>query len=963
MNTMTRGLHPKTALALTFVGLGLALPACSSEDSGQTGSPHHDPTDFDSPAPVAPTGGGSENGSESPRRPIVTQPVPAPSPAQVVESTLLVGGSRLSLLDVSDAENPELVGRLETGGNTAILSAVSPERVVLLVTAAPSYSGATPPEAALPWSERSVVEVDVSVPDAPEVVSTFTVPAETQLVLEAGDGYALVGGVFEDTGPSCGNVAEIQQPPPPLESTWLRRYSSDGELTAERSFGPSSFAVSHDGAYVVRLETDADANVGAGAELELIELGTLETVLEASVDGTGFGGAFSADHAGGHLLLAGGNQVFGWDVASGSALEPLATSSPVGGVRFLAGGELAALSGGGNGLVRVTSAGALELVELPSGGTALEASGPLEPFGDGFIALGGVGLPSSPRVMAKRYTLGEDSALTFVDELLTDWYYWQARTFRVDAAGERVSYTLPVDDTDRGRVGVIAAVDGTLRASSLVEMVVFDPAPLALEDALLASTASSVQSIDVELGATSPSLEPNELVVTGLEQVSDELEHAGLLFTLHRTDIGRTSVRYRADEYAVATAVELPHAANALVPLDASHVVVLGLAFSGQCEELIERYGNNFSECGVDKSNGASVLTIDGEDVTLSGSIELTNDLLPPTAEGAEQWLDWSGYLKLEDGTFTLLGRRSQSCTTEETCAAIGAVAYPAGGGAPGSCGSEACENDPEPFPDVFGSTQQSVLLPITVAAGGEPELGTPLLDGAKNEIHEVYRYDVGHALLEDESAGGALHAYALREQIYDANGSGVTDAHGHELAKHYVQFLEASDGELSFGDKVNVPGQAVMLAGAALTREGRGRAVFTLEAAYRSDSSPTMRLHRVRVEDGAAHLEESLDVGPYVTASRTTDGKLALLSLPGDYCASDARYELRIAELDPAGITLSEPLVLERGDGWGFGLTAYPPESAESGKLHLFGGPASNGRLVVDITTNPPSIAAYETR
>ena len=90
-------------------------------------------------------------------------------------------------LDVSDAENPSLVGRLETGGNTAILSAVSPERVVLLVTAAPSYSGATLPEAALPWSERSVVEVDVSVPDAPEVVSTFTIPAQTQLVLEAGE--------------------------------------------------------------------------------------------------------------------------------------------------------------------------------------------------------------------------------------------------------------------------------------------------------------------------------------------------------------------------------------------------------------------------------------------------------------------------------------------------------------------------------------------------------------------------------------------------------------------------------------------------------------------------------------------------------------------------------------------------------------------------------------------------------
>jgi hypothetical protein len=154
-----------------------------------------------------------------------------------------------------------------------------------------------------------------------------------------------------------------------------------------------------------------------------------------------------------------------------------------------------------------------------------------------------------------------------------------------------------------------------------------------------------------------------------------------------------------------------------------------------------------------------------------------------------------------------------------------------------------------------------------------------------------------------------------------------------------------------------------VMLESAAYTREGRGRAVFTLEPAYRADDSPTTRLHRLRIEDGEAHLEESVDVGPYVAALRTPDGELALLSLPGDYCASDARYELRIAELDPAGIALSDALVLERGDGQGFGLTTYPPESAESGKVHLFGGPAWNGRLIVDVSTNPPSIAAYETR
>lgn len=958
---MTRGLHPKTALAC--VGLGLALAACSSEDSGQTGSPNHDPTEYESPAPVAPTGGGSESNGDGPGRPVVAQPVPTPSPALVADSTLLVGGSRLSLLDVTTATEPVLLGRLETGGDTGILSAAALDRIVLVVTSAPRYSGETLPDAPLPFREQRIVELDASDPSAPQVVSTFAAPAETQAVLDLGAGYALVGGSYLARERTCGNVAEIEQPPPPLESTWVRRYSSDGDAGAERSFGPSLFVVSSDQTHVVRLATDPEGNVGENAELELIELATLETVLSASVDGRDFDGTFSADRAGGLLLLAGGNRVFGWDVASGNAFEPLATPSPIGAVRFLPGGELAALSGGGDGLVRVAGDATLELVELPSGGTTLEASAGLEPFGDGFIALGGVGLASSPRVLAKRYAFDESGELTFVDELATDWYYWAARTFRVDPSAERVSYVLPVDDSERGRVGVIASLDGALHASSLAETAVFDPAPIALENVLIASTGHSVQSIEVELGATAPSLAPGEVVVTGLESVRDELEHAGVSFTLHRTDTGVTSVRYRTDEYAIATPIDLPHAANALVPVDASRVVVLGLAFGGHCEELIERYGEDFGECGIDKRNGASVLTIDGDSVTLSGSIELTNELLPAAAEGTEQWLDWSGVLKLEHGAIALLGSRSQICSTEASCEAIGAVASAAGGGSPGSCGSEACEVDPEPLPEVYGSARSSVLVPISVAPSGEPELGAPLLGGARNDIHEVYRYDVSHALLGYDGGDGAVLAYNVREPIYDAEGNGAADGHGQQLARHYVQFIESSGGSPAFGDKVNVPGEAVVLESAAFTREGRGRAVFTLEAAYRADDSPTTRLVRVRVEDGAAHVEESVDVGPYVAASRTTDGQLALLSLPGDYCASDARYELRIAELDPAGITLSDPLVLSRGDGWGFALTTYPPESAESGKVHLFGGPAMNGRLIVDITTNPPSIAAYETR
>jgi hypothetical protein len=384
---------------------------------------------------------------------------------------------------------------------------------------------------------------------------------------------------------------------------------------------------------------------------------------------------------------------------------------------------------------------------------------------------------------------------------------------------------------------------------------------------------------------------------------------------------------------------------------------------NGQCEQLLVQYGEDFGDCNFDKPNGASVLAIDGGTVALAGTVELGNDLLPPTAPGAEQWLDWSGFLQLADGAVALLGSRSEVCSTVAACDALGAVAYPAGGGSPGSCGTEECGDDPAPLPDVHGSLRQSVLVPLTLASDGAPELGAPAWGGAPNEIYEVYGYDAGHALLRPSAGDASVLAYTVREPIYGPDGNGLADSHGQQLSRHHVQFIDVDGGVPSFGDKVNVPGTAVLLEGPSFRHAGRGQAVFTLEPAYRSDDSPTMELVRLRVEDGVAHVEERVDVGPYASAAPAGVGRLAVLSLPADYCASDARYEFRIADLDGAGITLSEPLVLERGDGWGFGFTAYPPESAADGKVHLFGGPAANGRLIVDITTDPPSIAAYETR
>jgi hypothetical protein len=977
---MTRVLHPKTALALAFAGLGVIASACGSvDDSGQTGSPNHDPPEYETPAPVNPnTGGSVDGGGGGQQRPIVVQPVPTPSPATVVDSTLLVAGDNLTLLDVSAAESPSVVGRLETGGRTELLAAPSRGRIALVVTASARYSGESLPTAPLPWIEQRVLEVDASEPSTPVVANSFAAPVETAGIVPLATGYALFGAHFQAGEASCGElIEEIGREPPPLEMTSIRRYTSEGGQfgsRGKRTFGPSLFAISSDSTHAIRIGTDGAGVVGADAELELIELATLETKLLVAVDGTALAGTFSADYAGGVLLVAGGTSIFGWDQASGSALDSLETPTPVAELRFLEGGELASLVGGGNPsgvLVRVAGGSeppSLELVTTPNAGVALEASyGRLEPFGDGFVELGGVGLPSAPKLVAKRYALDENGALVFVDQVQTDWYYSSAQRFGIDGAAQRITYTLPIDDTNLSNVGVIAPVDGVLAASSQETLSVFDPRPIVLEGTLLATSAYSVQSVSVDLGATAPALEAGEIVTTGLASIWAEREHAGLLFTLHRSDTGRTALRYRPSVYSPATTIELPHAANAMVALDDTHLLVLGTSRSGECEELLEKYGDNFSECTFDKPNGASALAIDGEHVTLLGSVELTNDLLPKTAEGVDQRVEWAGFVRLDSGDIALFGSRVEVCHSDESCAAIGTVAYPSGGGSPSSCGSEPCPVEPGPFdpdppPSLSGYRNQSLLVPLALSFDGELALGAPVVGGARHSIHEVYEHDVSHGLLGYDTELGAVRAYPVRETIYNSEGNGIVDAHGRELARDYVQFIEL-DAAPGFAEKVNVPGQAVLLGGPELTLEGRGHALFTLDPRYRDDGSQYLLLHRVRIEGFAAHIEESIDVGPFVSARGAGVNQLALLSLPADYCASDARFELRIADLEGSAVSVSEPLVLEAGAGRGFGLSSYPPETAEANTVHLFGGPASNGRLIVDITTNPPSIVRYETR
>ena len=53
-----------------------------------------------------------------------------------------------------------------------------------------------------------------------------------------------------------------------------------------------------------------------------------------------------------------------------------------------------------------------------------------------------------------------------------------------------------------------------------------------------------------------------------------------MIWARHRTDTGKSSLSVRASEHDEPTVLDLPHAVDAIEPIDASHVAVFGFSVS-----------------------------------------------------------------------------------------------------------------------------------------------------------------------------------------------------------------------------------------------------------------------------------------------------------------------------------------------------------------------------------------------
>ncbi len=956
-------LRPASRLA---VAISLVLAACATAQSGQTGSPV-----YESPNPEPPEeGGGIDNGEEpgvgAPSEDVMPEPPEVPGEVLGVGDHLLVAGrSGLAIYDVTSPNEPVEVGRLRIDGFASLLSADGLGKIALSVTETTRYQGTEIPAERLPPLVWRVLEVDASNPAEPRVTASFDVPAGTIGVVPDVTGYTLLGAERDNgEGQACAFQGGIELPslPDPVRLLSVARFAALGGAlveTGRRELSSGYLRISSDQSHVIRASSPPGDEPGAELELEVIELGSLASVLSVRVPASALGaassGLISADYAGGVLVFAAGSRVLGFD-DTGAALAPLSGSGNIGGVKFLPGGELIRLQGAASGLARLDRSAAQPLLSFVAG--ADRRAGWLEPFGDGFISLSGSGAGDNQSLSVATYGMAAGAlelrdALDMALPYNLSWY--PGGSFRVDAASERVLYFFPSQNGDVTRLSVIGNDAGQIVASEVVDTERVLRAPWLGADAAyaVADGTLSVLSIEAASGLSLSAAPPTTVVP---KNVRAELAHAGQIWAAHRRDNGQTSLSVRDAEFAEPRLVEIPHAVENLVPIDDTHLLVFGFWVTGECDTWRELGGSNFAECGPDAGNGVSIVAADAAGPRVVTSFPLNSFMEGRPEPGIEQSINWNGYFQTAESTWALLATFVERCGSAESCERLGVPAYTSFGTSGCASGQE-CDSSVQTF--TSGSRAESWLFSLDVSDPEAPVLSRATRGGGRNDFHETYENDVGNVLLRRDVSAGTEWAFTVQEPLYDAAGSSINDAHGNGMSRWHVQTIQRAGDGLAFDPLVNVPGVAIGLGSAP---SGQLR-TYTLEPAYRADGEQYMHFHQLRIESAGAFIEHSLDVGQYVEGAQARDGWIALLTHPENMCVEGSTYSLVAVDVSGAAPVLSEPLILPGPPDYGWSVRGYDRAAVEPGLIHLGGGPAGQGRLLVDLRTSPPSIVSYETR
>jgi hypothetical protein len=255
----------------------------------------------------------------------------------------------------------------------------------------------------------------------------------------------------------------------------------------------------------------------------------------------------------------------------------------------------------------------------------------------------------------------------------------------------------------------------------------------------------------------------------------------------------------------------------------------------------------------------------------------------------------------------------------------------------------------------------ESWLFPLDLSDPEAPLLGPAVRAGGDFRNGYVFSasLNLSEVLLGYSSAQGRVWGYPIVESLYDSTGNGLDDDHGQSLRRWFVQLVDNRSSVPSFGPRVNVPGQPVLLAAGDIAGGAGDHTVFTVEPRYDAQSEQSVWLHRLRVTDGAARIDQSLELGPDAIVARGLGQHIAILSGPADYCAEGAAYRLQVVDARDGTLHTSAALELPAGSAFAWGPL---PNQTQDDVLQLDGGPPlDGGTLTVDLTTDPPSVLRYE--
>lgn len=950
--------------------------AASPPSSGQTGSPNkEDPPSYETPHPPPPGEGGGVIGGDSGSPPgggILPRGKPEPRGMEI-DDLLLVAGSGLGLFRLSD-EGTEFAGQWEPESEVTQLAASALDRVSLVVTTDVKLREPSIPEEPVPQRRARLVELDASDPAAPAVLREFALSPNVVRVVATASGHTLIGGDLAEQEPRCGGGLLGEQSRP-VRETWLTKLEPAGSgfsVASERRFGSGYFELGTDrehAVFVPALHEATDDPVLEVVEMESLDTVATLTVPRAELDPNS--SFLGADVRGGLALVTGWERLFLYDLSSGALVQTIGTAGPITGVSFVADDYAVADGAPGVFVLDRTSVPAAVGFLPTSGRSADLPTGVLRAFGDGFVELTATNADSS-RLVAIRYTL-LDGQLDATAEAHTEVPHYVSAyapgqdnfQWVVDTESATLAVDFEVFDEARGDddyfLGAVQGTEGgSLVASEPLMIEGRYGDPVFFDDRVGYASPEFFESFGVESQSEALRLIPQGATRLGLLGVRFEVEHAGRVFAMHRNSYGRTDVSHRSPDSSDPTFIDLPHRTEALLPIDETHLAAVGYALSSDCAEGPQ------PECGIGgtglvQPNGLSVLSVDGDNVAVVTSMALEPEGSSPP-DGAHRTVYWNGVLTLADDQWLLVASVLDSCDSVESCEALGVEAVieegtPAG---PPGCAGEDCPEEP-PLPDpteyVSGRRDSNWLVPVDLRDPGRPLLGKPTEGGLHNYVGEETL-----SLLHVGDNGGTAETwgYASQERLYTPEGNSELNEYGHEITRNWLQLFTLEDRKPRFGDPINVPGQVVLLGrGGWAHAADATHSAFSLAAAYDANGTAYATLTRLALESDRATVTEVLSLEARAYDAVGQGSRVVLVERPLDVCDPDASYALTVVDVAGEQFVISRPLALAPGT-WGFDRYSLP--SSEPGLVYVTGGPASPGRAVVDITTDPPEVVRYET-